>query len=171
MKQSKNTCVFNENGFTLVELMIVVIVIGILAAVAMPHFIRAADKTRAAEAPLMLSAISGGQEAHRLVRGTYLPLDTDGGAGPRQNWDILGVRFPEIRYFDYIVDNITDGNLGVDLDDPLDDVAPTFIARARLIRRMSRAAIGEEITINHLGNKGASPALRILIPSYFEGQP
>ena len=37
----------NSNGFTLVEVMIVIAVIGLLAAIALPSFIKAREKTRA----------------------------------------------------------------------------------------------------------------------------
>ncbi|MGC3997871.1 MAG: prepilin-type N-terminal cleavage/methylation domain-containing protein [Anaeromyxobacter sp.] len=47
-------------GFTLVELMVVVAIIGLLASVAMPQFQRAALRARAAERLTVMQAIAGG---------------------------------------------------------------------------------------------------------------
>ncbi|HQP91560.1 MAG TPA: prepilin-type N-terminal cleavage/methylation domain-containing protein [Candidatus Omnitrophota bacterium] len=50
-----------EKGFTLLELIIVVIVIGILASVALPRYIRTAEKGRVAEAKSILGSIRDAQ--------------------------------------------------------------------------------------------------------------
>lgn len=53
----------NEKGFTLVELMIVVAIIGILSAVAIPNFRKYQAKSKTSEAKLQLSAAYTSEQA------------------------------------------------------------------------------------------------------------
>jgi len=59
-------------GFTLVELMVVIVIVGILAAVAIPKFLDASNKAKASEFPTQLTAIYTGQMAYQAERGMYV---------------------------------------------------------------------------------------------------
>jgi prepilin-type N-terminal cleavage/methylation domain len=60
-----------KRGFTLIELMIVVAIIGFLAMISVPTFTRFLAKAKRAEAFMNLSSIYAAQKAHWAENGTY----------------------------------------------------------------------------------------------------
>lgn len=62
-----------KSGFTLIELMIVVVIIGILAAMAIPRFMSATVRTKQSEAKLILKQIYVNERTYRqgTINTTY----------------------------------------------------------------------------------------------------
>ncbi len=94
----------NKKGFTLTELLVVVIILSVLTAVSVPSYKRAVERTKAAQGITTLQSIAKAQVSYNARRGTYtsnmyaLPIDLmdkDGKA-------VEGDTFSD-RYFDYTV--------------------------------------------------------------------
>jgi len=67
----------SQNGFTLIELMIVVVIIGILAMVAYPSYQESITKTRRADGMALLTEIVNAQERYFTQNNTYTTDLTD----------------------------------------------------------------------------------------------
>lgn len=64
-------------GFTLVELLVVVIIIGVLSAIASPSYLNQTRKVKGAEAKANLGTINRAQQAYRLANNTMASAITD----------------------------------------------------------------------------------------------
>jgi prepilin-type N-terminal cleavage/methylation domain-containing protein len=67
----------NKQGFTLIELMVVIVIIGVLASLAIPRFTEASAKAKAAEAPRVLASYESAALAALAELSTDL-LDASG---------------------------------------------------------------------------------------------
>ena len=93
----------NQHGFTLVELAVVIIVIGVLASFAVPRFRDSVERSKASESFNYLSAVRAAQERFAARQGTYA-----------DDLDTLDIQMSAPRYFD--VGTVEAGSSG-DLED------------------------------------------------------
>jgi len=71
MKQFRHSRNINRMGFTLLELLVVVIIMGLLTALALPYYGRYVAKSRQAAAQAQLAAIQQAQEIYKFQYGSY----------------------------------------------------------------------------------------------------
>jgi general secretion pathway protein G len=67
-----------KSGFTLVEILIVVIILGILAAIVIPQFTNASTSARQNSLTSQLQTIRSQVELYKIQHNDMLPLDGDG---------------------------------------------------------------------------------------------
>ena len=67
----------NITGFTLIEILVVVLIVGILAAIALPQYQRAVEKARAVEAKELLDTVYKAEQMFFLTNGSYASSFSD----------------------------------------------------------------------------------------------
>ncbi|MBD3169191.1 MAG: prepilin-type N-terminal cleavage/methylation domain-containing protein [candidate division Zixibacteria bacterium] len=124
----------NKRGFTLVELMIVVVIVGILAALAIGRYLTATTKVKQSEAKGILKQIYTLERAYFQEYGHYWPSDgstisADSSIANRGNFSMLAIKveiMENARYHYALTGNPNNFNVvatatGLD-DDPTNDV-------------------------------------------------
>ena len=71
-----------RKGFTLIELIVVIIIVGILASVGMTQYTKVVEKGRAAEARLILGSLRTAEIAEEVENGAYTTVAGLGVAAP-----------------------------------------------------------------------------------------
>jgi type IV pilus assembly protein PilA len=126
----------SNKGFTLIELMIVVAIIGILAAIAIPNFLRFQLKAKSSEGKVNVAAIRTAETAYNAEFGQYVPAAVSPTAAPpvgaKQPWavivagagfDILGWAPEGNVYFNYgVVTGVNSFTVGAMAN--IDGIAP-----------------------------------------------
>ena len=88
-----------NKGFTLIEVLVVILIVGILAAVALPQYEKAVLKSRVTQGLVALNALEKAQTEYELANGTYaqdlegLSIDpgVDLSCGGGGNWCQVGI--------------------------------------------------------------------------------
>ena len=92
-------------GFTLVELAVVIVIIGVLASFGVPKFMQSVERSKATEAFNFLSALRSAEERYQAKEGSYT---TDWGRLDVQ-WKMSGGA-PVLQYFSIGSDFVADAS-------------------------------------------------------------
>ena len=133
-----------QSGFTLVELMVVIVIIGVLVAVVMPKFANAIAKARASEIPHTLKIITSAQEMCYAETGDYKdncgwgPSTTQARITAGEN---LGISMRPNGYFRYSSDATNAG----------------YNVNAILVKDLGKAKQGQKVKVTQDNERSLIP--------------
>jgi prepilin-type N-terminal cleavage/methylation domain-containing protein len=92
-----------NKGFTLIELMIVVVIIGILAALAIPRFMRSTTKAKQSEAKQLLKQVYTMERAYRQEFDAYCLNGATANAAAPNAFAQIGVEVMASARYTYVL--------------------------------------------------------------------
>jgi len=128
-----------RKGFTLLELIIVVIVIGILASIALPRYIRVTERARSAEARQVLGILRGSQIRYNSLSGRWAQALGD-----------LDVNYTDPNYFTVSISSATEGQLARLTRNAVSQTAGTYYAVVGLNGNVSFTGCTGDATCGYL---------------------
>ena len=90
----------NNKGFSLIELMVVVAIIGVMGAIAYPSYDAYMKKSRRADGKIALQKMADRQERFYLQNNTYTTAPASvGGIGTEKNYYVLSIAAADVNTF------------------------------------------------------------------------
>ena len=71
MRRSAVRLILNRSGFTLIEIMVVIIILGILVGLVVPRLMEKPEKARKVKAQMQIESISAALKEYKLDNGDY----------------------------------------------------------------------------------------------------
>ena len=97
-----------NKGFTLIELLIVVAIIAILAAIAVPNFLEAQTRSKVSKAKAEQRMLANATEAYRVDHNFYMPYPLWGGHAAPRYTNALTTPVAYISQADAVIDPFVD---------------------------------------------------------------
>jgi len=141
---------FKKQGFTLIELMVVIVIIGVLASLAIPRFTEASAKAKVAEAPRVIASFES----------AYLALVAEQGSITELNgliFDTAAVN-KESKWWKYLTPS-TQGSYTAEAKNTMGKVPE----KAQLISTYHAT----DNTFSHTNSGDASNYLKKYVPNFF----
>lgn len=151
MKRARKLYNRSQKGFTLVELMIVVAIIGILASIAIPNYQKYQAKARTSEAKLYLSGAFTAEKSFVVEYSSYTSclaaagFATDAG----QNYYAVGFGGATDPYNGTVcgqANTICNGDLGTNAPTCATGAGTTFFAAVKKVRPAATAVAQSDLT-------------------------
>lgn len=152
---------YKQIGFTLIELMVTVAIVGILAAIAIPSYQESVRKSRRTDAEGVLFAFANGMERYFTLNNTY--CDAGGGSGTAKadcgvaatldtgtpSASVYRIPTETAKYYTVTIDDITnDGSGYVLIAEPTGPQTGDKCGKLTLNQVGAKGVTGNDVSVN-----------------------